>query len=254
MSDDRFPPGAAVVVGGSGGVGGEVSRALGERGSDVVLTYRANAARAADAVAAVASAGARALALPLELGDAAACEAVCTRAAEEFGGVHTLVFAVGADISMVRAAEVDPEEWRRTIDSDLTGFFTITKAALPHLRATGGSIVALSSAGVVRHPPLDVLSTVPKAGIDALVRAIAREEGRHGIRANSVALGVVDGGQFHRAAEHLTEDFVAAITRNTAVRRLGTLREAADAVVFLASAQAGYITGHRLVVDGGYSV
>jgi 3-oxoacyl-[acyl-carrier protein] reductase len=254
VSGGRFPAGAALVVGGSGGIGAEVCSALAERGSDVVLTYRSNAAKAADAVAAVEAAGARALALPLDLGDPTACEAVCARAAEELGGVHTLVFAVGADISMVRAAEVDPEEWRRTIDSDLTGFFTIAKAALPYLRTSGGSIVALSSAGVVRHPPLDVLSTVPKAGIEALVRAIAREEGRNGVRANSVALGVVDGGQFHRAAEHLPADFIAAITRNTAVRRLGTLREAADAVVFLASPEAAYITGHRLVVDGGYSV
>jgi NAD(P)-dependent dehydrogenase (short-subunit alcohol dehydrogenase family) len=97
------------------------------------------------------------------------------------------------------------------------------------------------------------LSTVPKAGVEALIRAVAREEGRFGIRANAVALGVVDAGHFHRVEEQLTPEFVAAIKRNTAVRRLGTAREAADAVVFLASSASSYTTGQSLAVDGGYS-
>ena len=254
MSEQLFPDGAAVVIGGSGGIGREICRRLADAGADVVLTYRSNAAAGSDAATAVESAGRRALALPLDLGDAAACDTLLERAIAEFGSLHTLVWAVGPPIPLVRAAEVELTDWRSTIDDELTGFFTVVRAALPHLRTSRGSIVALSSAGVVRHPPLDVLSTVPKAGVEALVRAIAREEGRFGLRANSVALGVIDAGHFHKVAAELSDDFLAAIAKNTAVRRIGTAREAADAVVFLASAQASYITGHRLVVDGGYSV
>ena len=249
-----FPDGCAVVVGGSGGIGAEVCRRLAEAGTDVVLTYRSNAGAAAQAAAAVEAAGRRALSLPLDLADPDACTALYAQARGELGPVHTVVFAVGAPIPMVHASKVEPDAWRSAIDNDLNGFFNVTKAALPHLRESGGSIVAVSSAGVVRHPPLDVLSTVPKAGIEALVRAIAREEGRYGIRANSVALGVIEAGHFHLVAPELGEDFVEAIKRNTAVRRLGTAREAADAVVFLASLRASYVTGQRLVVDGGYSV
>src|SRR5581483_8561397 len=97
------------------------------------------------------------------------------------------------------------------------------------------SYVAVSSAGLVRHPPKDILSTVPKAGIEALVRGLAREEGRYGIRANSVALGVLDAGQFAHAAAQLTPEFIEAIKRNMALRRLGTADEAANTVAFLAS-------------------
>ena len=94
----------------------------------------------------------------------------------------------------------------------------------------------------------------PKAGVEALVRGIAREEGRYGIRANSVALGVIDAGLFLRLEQRLTPEFVEAMKANTALKRFGTAREAADAAVFLASSASGFITGHRLVVDGGYSI
>lgn len=95
---------------------------------------------------------------------------------------------------------------------------------------------------------------MPKAGIEAIIRGLAREEGRHGVRANAVALGVVEAGHFHRVEQELSPEFVEAMKRNTALRRLGTAREAADAVVFLASAASSYTTGQSLTVDGGYSV
>jgi NAD(P)-dependent dehydrogenase (short-subunit alcohol dehydrogenase family) len=112
----------------------------------------------------------------------------------------------------------------------------------------------MSTAGMERHPPKDILSVVPKAGIEALVRGVAREEGRFGIRANSVGLGVIDAGLFHRLEERVTPEFVQAMKSNTALRRFGTAREAADAAVFLASSVSGFITGQRLTVDGGYAV
>ena len=249
----HFPAGAAVVIGGSGGLGSEISRRLAEHGTDVALTYRSNRSAAEATATAVESAGRVAFAHPLDLADAAAVGSFFDDVTARFGAVHTVIFAIGAEIPMARAAEIDAATWQRTIDGDLTGFFNVVSAAVPHLRTGGGSIVALTTAGLRRHPPLDVLSTVPKAGIEALVRAIAREEGRHGVRANCVALGVIDAGQFHKVEDELPEGFVDAIKRNTAVRRLGTAREAADAVVFLASFASGYTTGHSLTVDGGYS-
>ena len=86
------------------------------------------------------------------------------------------------------------------------------------------------------------------------MRGVAREEGRYGIRANSVALGVIDGGLFKRLEPQVTPAFVDAMKKNTALRRFGTVREAADAAVFLASSVSGYITGVSLTVDGGYAV
>jgi NAD(P)-dependent dehydrogenase (short-subunit alcohol dehydrogenase family) len=101
---------------------------------------------------------------------------------------------------------------------------------------------------------MDILSTVPKAGIEALIRGIAREEGRYQIRANSVAPGIFDGGLFLRLKEQVKPDFVEAMRRNTALRRFGTAEEVAKVAVFLASDAAAYVTGQQLAVDGGYSV
>lgn len=252
MSD--FPDGAAVVIGGSGGIGSAICERLAERGADVALTYRSNGRGATDAAQLVEEAGRRAWSAELDLGDGEAVAGFFGEVAERFGHVHTVVFAIGTDIPMVHASQIAPADWRRTIDGDLTGFFNIVAAAVPRLRAGGGSLVAVTSAGLRRHPPRDILSTVPKAGIEALVRGIAREEGRHGVRANSVALGVIEAGHFHRVEHELPPGFVEAMKTNTALRRLGRAREAADAVVFLASSAASYITGHSLTVDGGYSV
>ena len=102
----------------------------------------------------------------------------------------------------------------------------------------------------------DVLSTAPKAAIEATVRAIAREEGRFGVRANTVAVGAFDAGMYHRlrGRSELTQEWEEAAFENIPLRRLGRAAELASVVAFLASPAAGYITGQRIVVDGGFSV
>ena len=250
----HFPAGAAVVVGGSGGIGREICVRLARHGSDVALSYRANADAAQAAAEEVRASGREAHTARVDLVDERSVERFFGDVADRFDAIHTVVYAIGADIPMVHATQIDTADWRRTIDCDLTGFYHVVRAAIPYLRGAAGSLVAISSAGLVRHPPRDILSTVPKAGIEALVRGIAREEGRYGVRANAVALGVVEAGHFHRVAAELTPEFVEAMRQNTAIRRLGTAREAADAVVFLASSASSYTTGCSLTVDGGYSV
>jgi 3-oxoacyl-[acyl-carrier protein] reductase len=254
LNGEHFPDGVAVVFGGSGGIGRVICQRLAEHGADVALSFRRNADAAAETERAVRAAGRRASSAAVDLGDGESVNKFLARAGAEFGRVHTVVFAAGTDIPMVHVGDIEEHDWSRTIDGELSGFYRVVEAALPLMRERGGSLVAVTSAGVRRHPPRDVLSSVPKAGIEALIRAVAREEGRHGIRANAVALGVVDAGHFHKVTEELTPEFVEAITRNTAVRRIGTAREAADAVVFLASLLSGYTTGQSLAVDGGYSV
>ena len=100
------------------------------------------------------------------------------------------------------------------------------------------------------------MSVAPKAAIEALIRGVAREEGRFGVRANSVAVGVVDAGMFKRltAQAELSEEWRQAARHNTPLGREGTAEEVAEAAVFLASTRASFVTGQRLVVDGGYSV
>jgi len=253
-SGTDFPEGAALVLGGSGGIGGGICEAFGRRGVDVALTYRRNAESAEALVKRLEAVGRRAVALRVDAAEPGSIERALQEARQRFGRIHTVVHATGADISMAYIADVDPDEWRRTIEGDLNGFFRLVQGALPLLRAGGGgSIIAVTSAGMDRHPPMDILSVAPKAGIEALVRGIAREEGRHNIRANTVAPGVIDAGLFHRLTPQVTPQFVEAMKRNTALRRFGTAAEVAEVVVFLASSAAGYVTGQRIAVDGGYT-
>ncbi len=246
-----------LVAGGSGGIGRAICARLAEAGADVALTYRRRREPAEEAAAAVRAAGRRASIHAVDLGEAAAVTAVVDQVAAAHGAIHGVVHAVGSDIAMRFISELAPEEWRAVVHTDADGFFHLVRAALPHLRRARGSIVAVTSAGLERFPARDILSVAPKAAIEAVIRGLAREEGRHGVRANSVAVGVVDAGMFQRLASaggELSSAWVEAATRNAALRRLGTAEEVADAVVFLASARASYITGQRLVVDGGYSV
>jgi NAD(P)-dependent dehydrogenase (short-subunit alcohol dehydrogenase family) len=147
-------------------------------------------------------------------------------------------------------SQIDPRTFKDVIDQDVQGFFHVVRAALPRLRESKGSIVALTSAGLRRYPTKDILSVAPKAAIEALVRGVAVEEGRFGVRANCVALGVIDAGIFHRL--DFGEEWIEAARRNTPLRRFGTAEEVADAVLYLA--RASYVTGQTISVDGGYSI
>ncbi|OWU83210.1 hypothetical protein ATO6_20455 [Oceanicola sp. 22II-s10i] len=255
MQDDaNFGTGGTLVIGGSGGIGQAVCAAFAGAGSDVALTYRSNATAAEQVQAVIEAAGQRSLARPVDITDRAAVRAMVDESAEAFGGLHTVVIAMGADISMTYVSGIDDDEWDRTIAGDLTGCYNVLKAAIPHLQKSRGSVVAMTSAALHRYAQKDVLSAVPKAGVEVLIRGIAREEGRSGVRANSIALGVIDGGLFHRLTERVPPEFVEAMKRNTALRRFGTPEEAADLAVFLASRKAAYITGQSIALDGGYSI
>ncbi len=250
----HFPDGVAVVIGGSGAIGAAICTRLAEHDTDVALTYHSNEEAAREVAAEVEGLGKQCLYQALDTTDPAQISAFFDTVAGRFERVHTLVLAIGADISMPYVSQVEAPEWDRTIAADLTGTFHCIQSALPLLRQSGGSIVAITSAGLNRHPQLDILSTAPKAGVEALLRGVAREEGRYGVRANSVAPGVIDAGLFPRIAERVGQGYVDAAKRNTALRRFGTVADTANATVFLASSSANFISGHRLVVDGGYTV
>ena len=222
----------------------------------LAITYRHNEAAAEEVAAEVRDGGGSCSVHKLDLGDLDSVKACLDGLADEHGQIHTIAHAAGTHIDQPYVSKVTPEQWRNTMDWDVNGFFHVAHAALPHLRHSRGSIVFVSSAGLKRFPPGDVLSVAPKGAIEALMRGIAREEGRFGVRANNVAVGVVDAGMFPKLVERgeLSQEWIDAATRNTPLRRFGTPEEIADSAVFLASSRARYITGQTLFVDGGYTL
>jgi len=252
----EFAEGGGLVVGGSGGIGSAIARMLAARGSPVAITYRENEEKARQVVADISSAGGTCSLHRVALQALEEVSQCIDELTDTHGAIHTIVHAAGSHVDQPYVSQVTPDQWRDTIDADVNGFFHVVHAALPALRDSRGSIVFISSAGLRRFPPGDVLSIAPKGAIEALIHAVAREEGRYGVRANSVAVAVVDAGMFPElvARGEINEAWVDAARKNTPLRRFATPDEVAEAALFLASSRARYITGQTLVVDGGYTL
>lgn len=249
---DQLKQGGAIVIGGSGGLGAEIVRTFARTGSGVAFNFHSRPARAQELTAELSRDGARVLSQQADLQDLDSISSLLTKAETTFGWIHTVVYASGPTIRLSPIAELPPADWAAAVNADVNGFFNLLHVTMPALRRSKGSIVALSTAGTLRFPPLDVMSAGPKACVDMLVMGVAREEGRHGVRANLIGVGHIEAGQGltiqdDPRGKRLAERVLAA----TPLRRFGTAADIANAALFLASPMAAYVTGERICVDGG---
>ena len=248
-----FPEGSAIVIGGSGGIGSVICKTFASHGVPVVFSYHGNEIAANDLKKEILDHGGVVSSKKLSINDKTQVEDFFRELQNE--RIHSIVNATGSDIRMKWINELSYEEWDEVMRTDSDGFFNIVKNSLPILRKFGGSYTTLSSIGLSRWPSKDVLSVAPKAAIDALMNGIAKEEGRNNIRANSIQLGIIEAGIFLRIkGKDYDERYIEAAKNNTALKKLGEAQDVADAVIFLASNRAKYITGQTLYLDGGYRI
>jgi NAD(P)-dependent dehydrogenase (short-subunit alcohol dehydrogenase family) len=245
----------ALVTGGASGLGAESARRLAREGAKVVLTDLA--ADAGQAVAdEIEAAGGTALFLTQDVTDEARWAEVVKTAHDRFGRLDVLVNSAGVAAGLEPILEATYEGWRRIIDINLDGTFLGVRAVAPAMAAAGrGSIINISSIlGKVGQPGAAAYCA-SKGGVLMLTKAVALELAPLGVRVNSVHPGYIETpmvANAFRQSENENELRDLIVSRH-ALGRLGVPREIADAIVFLASDEASFMTGAEMVVDGGYT-
>jgi len=256
MSKD-FPKGAAIVFGGSGGIGKGVALEFARAGTAVAICYRSKREVAEATAEAIRALGVRASTHQMDVRSREELAAGFDAAVAEHGRVHTVVWGAGPIVAQVNIADWTDEQFRTSMEIEAFGFYNAVKTAIPHFRANGGgSFVHLGSGGHDWWPHLDGLSVAPKACNEALVKGIAKEEGIHEIRANSILVGVIDAGQFQVGQKegYFDETWEREVKKLLPLKRWGKAEDIGQAAVFLASNRANYITGQTISVAGGFGV
>ena len=256
LTAKRYSTGAALIAGGSGAIGAAISQHLAAGGSDIAITYMRSKEKAEKVAAKVKELGRKASIHQLDLRDVEAVKACVEAVHAEHGGLHTTVYAAGPVIPVKYLSKLTPQEVADTITTDVLGAFNLIHATLPSLRQSHGALVVLGTAAIDRYAKTDALSAAPKAAIEVFVRGVAAEEGRYGVRANTIGVGLLDEGIVHavQANGGFGPTFMEASKKLMALGRFGNAQEIASAAAFLASDNAGFITGQLLNVDGGFAM
>jgi 3-oxoacyl-[acyl-carrier protein] reductase len=236
--------GSALVTGASRGIGAAIARALAGDGWSVGVNYRSDSARADAVVEAIERDGGRARALAGDVSDPDTPDELFGALEQAFGlPVLALVNNAGVNRDDL-APSLSDEEWSIVLDTNLNAAFRLTRRALKGmLRARAGRIVNISSIAGLRANPGQANYAAAKAGLMAFTKTVAVEVARRGITVNAVAPGLID--------TDMTTDLPKELLAAVPARRIGTPEEVAACVRFLASAQASYVTGAVLTVDGG---
>jgi NAD(P)-dependent dehydrogenase (short-subunit alcohol dehydrogenase family) len=238
---------AAVITGGDSGIGRAVAIAYAREGADVLISYLDEHDDAKDTAAWVEKAGRKAVLVPGDVADGAHCRSIIAKAVEEFGRLDILVNNAAFQMTHETIEEIPDEEWDRTLAINITAFFHLTKAALPHMQP-GASIIGTSSVNSDMPPPALLPYNVTKAGIANMVGSLAQMLASRGIRANSVAPGPIWTPLIPAT---MPEQQVESFGQEVPLARAGQPAELAPVYVMLASDEASYVSGARIAVTGG---
>jgi 3-oxoacyl-[acyl-carrier protein] reductase len=239
---------AAFVTGGSRGIGRAIAIALAEAGALVAFSYREQRGEADAVVREIEGKGGRALALQMNVTGRASVEAAARDAKGALGNISVLVNNAGIN-KPTDYDQINDSDWDQIVATNLKGPFIVSQVFLPLLAESGnGSIVHIGSVSGQYGGPRTAHYAASKAGLISLAQVIARFGAQHGVRSNTVAAGLIASDM---ANAGLAAASVQKAAENILLKRFGATREVADAVVFLASDAASYITAQTLNVNGG---
>jgi peroxisomal 2,4-dienoyl-CoA reductase len=242
-----FKDQVALVTGGGTGICRGIALALAAHGCDVVITSRRREHLDPTAEE-IRGMGRRGLALAADVRDSAAIDGVVESTVNELGRLDILINGAAGNFICL-AEELSPNGFGAVVDIDLKGTFNASRAALPHLKVRGGSIINISATLHYLGTIGQAHASAAKAGVDALTRNLAVEWGRYGIRVNGIAPGLTEGTE---GARRLTNDSSReAAVKQCPLGRLTAIDDVSNAVLFLASRAASFVTGVTMVVDGG---
>jgi NAD(P)-dependent dehydrogenase (short-subunit alcohol dehydrogenase family) len=252
-----FDNGAALIAGGSGGIGEGIARRFAAASVPVLITYRANVDKALAVRDAILQSGGRCDLIKVDLADPLQVDQLFDYATSTLGRIAHVVYAAGPSFNFNFIGAIPLEEWHRVVDADINGaFHLIRHAANLFKEQSGGNLAAVITSAVERVPLRDIMSAAPKAAIEMLIKGVAREYGRYGVRANCIGPGWINAGLGKQALDDkLDEKTRESIRKQTIpLQRFGTADDIGWATLFLCSREAAFITGQTLAVDGGAQI